>query len=356
MGADLPRDDTPPTNLGLIYTSLGSFDKALAAAQEDLELDPGSGTAYGNLLISYLQLNRLDEAKTIAQQAQAHNLDTSIVHLNLYLVDFLQHDVAGLEREAAGLMGKLGIEDVVLYYQSDTAAYGGQFAKARELTRRAAESAQRADEKETAAGYEAEAAVCEALVGNTILARQQAQAAVALSNGRDVEAVSAIALGLAGDSAQAMRLADDLGKRFPKDTLVKGNYLPTIHASATLRGNDPGKAIEALAATAPYELGNPSQDLNFYLYPIYVRGEAYLAMRQGTAAAAEFQKIIDHPGLVVNEPIGALAHLQLGRAYAMGGDTAKAKSAYKDFLTLWKDADPDIPILKQAKAEYAKLQ
>ena len=351
-----PRDDVPPVNLSVIYISLGSYDKALAACQDALKLNPGSGLAYGNLLSAYLYLNRLDEAKTIAQQAQAHNLDSPQLHLYLYLVNFLQHDAAGMEREAAGLMGKAGIEDQVLYFESDTAAYGGQFAKARELTRRAAESAERADEKETAADYDAEAAVREALVGNTTLARQQAQAALALSKGRDVEAMSATALGLAGDSAQAMRLADDLGKRFPEDTIVQVNYVPMIHAAAALRGNDPGKAIGALAATAPYELGGTAQTLNFFLYPIYVRGEAYLAMRQGTAAAPEFRKIIDHPGLIVNEPIGALARLQLGRAYALSGDTAKAKSAYQDFLALWKDADPDIPILKEAKAEYAKLQ
>jgi len=351
-----PRDDTPPTNLAVTYDDLGSYDKGLAAAQEALKLNPASGVNYGNLIESYLYLDRLDEARTIAQQAQTHDLDTSQVHLYLYLVDFLQHDAAGIEREAAALMGKPGIEDQLLYYESDTAAYGGQFAKARELTRRAAESAQHVDEKETAADYYAEALLREALVGNTTLARHQAQAALALSSGRDVEAMSAIALGLAGDSAQAMRLADDLGKRFSEDTIVQVNYVPTIHAAAALRGNDPGKAIDALAATTPYELGGPVQNLNFSLYPIYVRGEAYLAMRQGTAAAAEFQKIIDHPGLVVNEPIGALAHLQLGRAYVMAGAAAKAKSAYQDFLTLWKDADPDIPILKEAKAEYAKLQ
>jgi tetratricopeptide (TPR) repeat protein len=301
-------------------------------------------------------LTVLDEARAMAQQAQAHNLDNPQVHLYLYLVDFVQHDAAGMEREAAGLMGKAGIEDQVLYYESDTAADGGQLAKARELTQRAVESAQHADEKETAADYAAEAAVREALVGNVTLAKKQTLAALSLSNGKDVEAMSAIALGLAGDSTQATRSADDLGKRFSEDTVVQVNYVPTIHAAAALRGNDPGKAVDALAKTAPYELGGPIQTLNFFLYPVYVRGEAYLAMRQGTAAAAEFQKIIDHPGLVMNEPIGALAHLQLGRAYAMAGDTARAKSAYQDFLGLWKDADADIPILKEAKAEYAKLQ
>ena len=351
-----PRDDVPPTNLCSIYNLLGSYDKSLAAAQESLRLNPGSGMGYGNLLSVYLQLNRLDEAKATGQQAQAHNLDNPQVHLNLYMVDFVQHDAAGMEREAAGLMGKPGIEDQVLYYESETAAYVGQFAKARKLTLRAVESAQHADEKETAADYSAEAAVREALAGNITLTKQQAKTALTLSNGRDVEAMSAVALGLAGDSTQALLLADDLSKRFSDDTIAHVNYLPTINAATLLRGRDPGRAIDGLSATAPYELGGPIQGLNFYLYPIYLRGEAYLAMRQGTAAAGEFQKIIDHPGLVANEPLGALAHLQLGRAYAITGNTAKAKDAYQDFLGLWKDADPDIPILQQAKAEYAKLQ
>ena len=163
--------------------------------------------------------------------------------------------------------------------------------------------------------------------------------------------MSAIALGRAGDSAQANWLAADLGKRFPEDTIAQLNYLPMIHAAAALRGSDTGKAIEALAAAVPYELG-----VGFSLYPVYLRGEEYLAAKQGTAAAVEFQKILDHPGGVANELIGALAHLQLGRAYALSGDTTKAKAAYQDCFALWKDADPDIPILKQAKAEYVKLQ
>jgi hypothetical protein len=240
--------------------------------------------------------------------------------------------------------------------ESDTAAYAGQFAKARELTRHASDSAQHADEKETAAGYEAEAAVREALVGNISQAKQQAQAALALSTGRDVEAVSAIALGLGGASAQATRLAADLAKRFPEDTVVQFDYLPMTHAAAALQSGSPAKAIEALAPAGPYELGSPAQVLTFTLYSVYLRGEAYVAARQGSAAAAEFQKILDHPGVILNEPIGALAHLGLARAYALSSDTAKAKSAYQDFFAFWKDADPDIPILKEAKAEYAKLQ
>jgi eukaryotic-like serine/threonine-protein kinase len=352
-----PRDYVPSGNLGVIYGNLGDYDKALAGAQESMKLAPGSGVAYANLVGSYLQVNRLDEARATAQEAQAHKLDNPLIHVSLYGIDFLQHDAAGMEREAAGLMGKPGFEDAMLGSESDTAAYGGQFAKARELTRRASDSAQRADEKETAGGYDAEAAVREALVGNMSQAKQQAQAALALSTGRDVEAMSAIALGLAGDSAQATRLAADLAKRFPEDTIVRFECLPMIHAAVALQGGSATKVIEALAPTAPYELGAPAQVLTgFTLYPVYLRGEAYVAAHQGSAAAAEFQKILGHPGVVLNEPIGALAHFSLARAYTLSGDNAKARAAYQDFFALWKDADPDIPILKEAKAEYAKLK
>jgi eukaryotic-like serine/threonine-protein kinase len=350
-----PRDDIPQGNLSVIYGVLGDYDKALVAEQESLKLNPGSGQAYGNLVGSYVSVNRLDEAKATAQEAQAHNLGSLGIHLSLYQIDFLQHDAAGMEREAAALMGKPGYEDPMLYNQSDTAAYAGQFAKARELTRRAVDSAQRADEKETAADYQAEAGLLEALVGNIALAKQQAQAALALSNGRDVEAVAAIALALAADSAQATRLADDLAKRFPEDTIVQFEYLPMIHA-ATALGKDSDKAIAALAPAAPYELGSLVQTLNFAVYPVYLRGQAYLAAKRGAAAVTEFQKILDHPGVVGNEPICSLAHLGLARAYALSSDTAKARAAYQDFFALWKDADLDIPILKEAKAEYAKLQ
>jgi ATP/maltotriose-dependent transcriptional regulator MalT len=267
----------------------------------------------------------------------------------------LQHDPAGMAREAAGLMGKPGEEDIMLDTESDTAAYGGQFSKARELTQRASESAQRADEKETAADYIAEGAAREALVGNTSQAKQQAQASLALSNGKDAEAMSAVALGLAGDATQARRVADDLSKRFPEDPIVQFEYLPMIHSIVTLQEGNTTTALEALGPAVPYEFGAINQ-VGFALYPIYLRGEAYLAARQGGAAATEFQKIIDRPDVVQNEPIGALSHLGLARAYAMQGGTAKARSAYQDFFALWKDADPDISILKEAKAEYAKLQ
>jgi len=376
-----PHDPIPRRNLGSnIYTVLGEYDEALAALQELLKRNPGSGSDYNNLVGNYLSLNRLDEARAAAQEARAQDLDSPATHILLYLVDFLQHDAAGMEREAAEVMGKPGYEDGMLGVESGTAAYAGRFARARELTRRAVESAQRADLKEAPANHEAGAALREALVGNTGLARQQARAALALSNGRDVEAFSALALGFAGDLAQATSLSNDLSKRFPRDTIAQSQYLPTIRAASILGGSkasqDADKAIEALVPAAPYELG--SGTVNFGLFPAYLRGEAYLVAHQGAAAATEFHKILDHRGVVLNEPIGALAQLGLGRAYALQAGVGaglvpaqtgrpqgaplqqdalvKARAAYQDFFSLWKDADPDIPILKEAKVEYAKLE
>ncbi len=351
-----PREWAALGNLGVIYAYLGDYEKSLAFSQRALGFTPGNLQSYTNLLAGYLHLNLLDKAEAAAREANNHNLDSPFVHASLYQVEFLRHDTAAMDREAAQVIGKAGFEDLIFYYQSDTAAYGGHFAHARELTRRAADSASRAGQKETAADYEAEAAVREALVGNLALAKHQALDALALSNGRGVTALAALALALAGDSADSNRMADDLGKRSPEDTVLRYNSLPAIRAVNALRNGDSGKAITALAISAPYELGQTTQEVTFVLYPIYFRGEAFLAARQGAAAAAEFQKILDHPGLVQNEPIGALAHLGLARACALQGDSAKAKAVYQDFLALWKDADPDIPILKQARAEYTKLQ
>jgi eukaryotic-like serine/threonine-protein kinase len=355
LSAQTYPNDTLFTNLGLIYTELGDYDKALVAFENALRGNPETGNRYANLVSGYLQLNRLDEAKVMADEARSHNIDSPELHVNFYWVDFLQHDAAGMEREAAGLMGMPGHEDQMLNYESETAMYSGQLAKARELTRRAVESALKRDEKEAAALYEAEDSLREALVGNTDLAKQQAQGALILSNGKDVEALSAIALGIARDSAHAKLLVDDLGRRFPEDTIVKFNYLPAIRAATLLHGSDGGEATEALAAATRYELGGNVETLNFVLYPVYLRGKAYLAAKNGAAAATEFQKILDHPGAVRNELIGALAHLELARAFALSGNDTKAKTAYQEFFTLWKDADPDIPVFKRAKAEYSKL-
>jgi tetratricopeptide (TPR) repeat protein len=351
-----PREWAAFTNLGAIYGYLGDYDNGLASSQKAAQIAPGVLQNYTNLIIAYTHSGRLQEAESAALDARSHKLDSPFVNACLYQVDFLKHDSAAMEREAAQVVGKPGFEDLIYYYESDVAAYGGQFVKARELTRHAADSALRAGQKETAAEYEAESAVREGLVDNLVLAKRQAQDAQALSNGRDVTAISALALAMAGDSTDSNRMAEDLGKLFPEETPMVYNLLPTIRAATALRNGDAQKALATLTTSAPYELGQTTQQTTFVLYPVYLRGEAYLAAKQGAAAATEFQKILDHPGLVQNEPIGALAHLQIGRAYAMSGDTARAKTAYQNFLSLWKDADPDILIVKQAKSEYAKLQ
>jgi predicted Zn-dependent protease len=275
----------------------------------------------------------------------------------MYPLAFLQNDTAGMAEQVAWAAGKPGVEDVLLAMEADTAAYYGQLRKALEFSRRAVASAEGAEKKETAAGYEVNTALREAVFGNIVQAQKRAAATLKLSTGRDSWYGAALAQAFAGDTAQAQKLGDDLAKQFPEDTIVKFNYLPTIRALIALNRNDASKAIEILQAAGSYELGIEGQSgLAVSLYPVYVRGESYLVAHQGSEAIAEFQKIFDHRGIVVNEPIGALAHLQIGRAYALQGDTAKSKAAYQDFLALWKDADPDITILKQAKAEYAKLQ
>jgi eukaryotic-like serine/threonine-protein kinase len=326
-------------------------------AREAMRLEPGVILSYGYLAFAYGAVGRLKEARATAEEALAKNLDASSLCAAVYPLAFLQNDMAGMAEQVALAVGKPGVEDVLVEMEADTAAYSGQLGKAREFSRRAVDSAERAEENETAAGYEADAALREALFGNAKQARQRAAAARKLSTGRDVQFGAALALAFGGDTAQAQKLADELAKRLPEDTVVQFNYLPTIRAQLALSRNDASKAIEAVRAAAPFELGVQGQGaLAFSLYPIYVRGEAYLAAHQGSAAAAEFQKILDHRGVVVNEAIGALAHLQIGRAYALQGDTVKARAAYQDFLSLWKDADPTIPILKQAKAGYVKLQ
>jgi len=262
-----------------------------------------------------------------------------------------------MARQVAAWAGKPDQDEyLMLALEADTAAYFGHLGRARELSRQASSSAKRAGEDEVSATYEAVAALREGLFGNAIQAGQRTALAKERSGGPDKYYAVVLALAYTGDESQG--LADNFNESFPENTVVQFNYLPTLRAKLALSHANPQQALDILEVAAPYELGLPT--LWFYnwpnLYPVYVRGEAYLAAHHGGEAAAEFQKILDHRGIVLNEPICALAHLQLGRAYAMQGDTAKSRAAYQDFLTLWKDADPDIPILLQAKSEYAKLQ
>jgi len=356
-----PRDDVSRGFEIGIYYSLGQYEKVLAVARENLRLAPTIGIGYASLADSYLSLNRLEEARATAEEAQAKNLDSPYLRFELYRLAFLQNDGAGMTEQVAWAAGKRGIEDVLLGNEADTAAYSGRLGKAREFSRQAVASAKQAQQKETAARYEAAAALREALFGNAAEARQRGASALGLSTSRDVQYGVSLALSFIEDAsreqARIERLADNLAKRFPEDTVVQFNYLPTLRAQLAISRNDASKAIDALQTAAPYELGIPSYyGFSGALYPVYVRGQAYMAVHQGGEAVVEFQKVLDHRSVVVNEPMGVLAHLGLARAHAIAGDTAKAKAAYQDFLTLWKDADPDIPILKEAKAEYARLQ
>jgi eukaryotic-like serine/threonine-protein kinase len=351
-----PRELVARNDLGANYGTLGQYEKALAAAQEAIRLDPGSALATSNLLASYMQVNRFEEARTLADEAQTKKLDSPPLRLGLYQVAFLQNDTAEMAKQVNWAMGQPGVEDALLAAEADVAAYYGQLSKARNFSRQAVASAIKADEKETASGYEADAALREALFGNLAESRQRATAALTLASPRDVEYGVALALLLAGankdSQAQVTKLMDDLARRFPEDTVVQFNYLPTIKALLQLNLGNPSKAIEILEPARTYELGSPSNiSMSLSMYPVYVRGLAYLAAKQGAEAAAEFQKILTRRGIVQTEPIGSLALLGLARAYALQGNPAQSKTAYQDFLKLWKDADPNLPILKQAKAE-----
>jgi eukaryotic-like serine/threonine-protein kinase len=347
-----PRDDVPLSNLPYRYERLGQYEKALEIAHRELELFPEDGWSFSDLAFSYLNLGRFDEAASIIQQAKTHQLDIRILHYAAYRLALQQGDKAGMAREAAWGARKPREEALFLSFEADTAANAGQFSRAKDLTTRAATLAEQAEDKESAAQSLAASALREALAGNTAEARQGVAALLRFSDAAESEASAALAAALSGDVAQAQHLADDLGRRFPENTYVQFKNLPTIRAAIAIRQNSPTKAISGLQVAAPYELGTAEPRL----YPVYVRGLAYAAAQQGSSAAAEFQKILDQPGIARNDIMVPLAHLGLGRAYVLESDSVKARAAYQDFLTLWKDADPDIPILKQAKAEYAKLQ
>ena len=351
-----PRDASPHLDLGFIHTALGNLEKGLEESLEALRLQPDAAVNYGNVGNAYTNLNRLDEAEAVYKQAEERKVENEILLLYRYQLAFLKDDAPRMAQSASAAQGKPGTEDVLLAAEADTEGWHGRLKNAQELTRRAMDSAQRNDAKETAAGYQAASALREAESGNREQARAEANAALKLAPNHDVKVVAALGLARSGDSAGAEKLAAELDKTYPLDTLVQRNWLPTIRAAVALERKDPNKAIELLKDASAIELGQGANQLTIFLCPVYVRGQAYLVLHDGNRAAAEFQKFIDHRGILTNFPWGALARLDLGRAYSMQGDTAKAKAAYQDFLTLWKDADPDIPILIAAKTEYAKLR
>ena len=341
---------SPYVTLATIYRRLGIQEKALEEAREAMRLEPNHALCYWNVGANYVSLNRLEEAEAVFRQAEERKLENDMLPRSRYVLAFLKGDTARMAQVASTAMGKPGLEDYILAAQADTEAWYGRLKDARELKRRAMESALRSDDKEAAASYQAEGALLEAASGNRMLARADANAALKLAPNRDLREMAALAVAQAGDTAAAEKLAAGLDKDFPLDTLVQRYWLPAIRAAIALERKDPGRAIELLQVTNAIELGDAR------LIVVYLRGEAYLMLHDGSLASAEFRKFNDHRTLVANAEWGALARLGLGRSYVLQGDIPRAKAAYQDFLTLWKDADPNIPVLQRAKAEYAKLR
>ena len=354
-----PGEVTPHTFLaGIIYPVFGKYQQAVVQAGTAIDLDPNYGIASYILAWRYQDLNRFEDARKTLRDGEGR-LNLPHLLLGRYNLAFATGDEAEMDKVVALSRENAAADEWVSDPRSFVLAYSGHVQEARTIKQHAIDLAQLGGHRETAALYKTGEAVWEAFYGNASLAKQLAEAALTLSNNRGVEYGAALAFALSGDSARAQKLADDLEWRFPEDTSVRFSYLPVLRARLALNHGNPEKAIELLTVAVPNELGSPRIDLhaNFgALYPLYTRGEAFLAAHKGAEAAAEFQKIIDHRGIVGSDTIGALARLQLGRADAMQGDLAEARAAYEDFLTLWKDADPDVRILKQAKAEYAKLQ
>jgi DNA-binding winged helix-turn-helix (wHTH) protein/tetratricopeptide (TPR) repeat protein len=348
------RDALPRTTLADYYMKTGQWTKALGEAQQALRLDPNYSENYFNLGSVYLAIGRLDEADDVVRQAMTRKMDSPVMHLILYWIAFLRQETRGMEQQINWNSGS--DYDLLLYAGSDTEAYRARLMNARSLSDRAVELARRAYGKERAAAWKVNAALRESEFGNRRQAVAEAEAAMKMAMNWEIEAVGALGLARAGETIRADQLAAQLNKNFPMSTMLQGYWLPTIRAAIELNRGNATKAIELLQGAAPYELAVSTPSELGTMYPVYVRGQAYLLAHKGKEAAGEFQKIIDHPGVVLNFPLGALARLGLARAYALQGDTAKSPVKYQDFFTLWKDADPDVPVLREAKAEFAKLK
>ena len=344
---------------GMISKSAGRYENGVAEARKAVELDPEFWVGYGSLAVNNLYLGRVQEAENALRAALARGLDSDELVMFAFDIAFVKGDRATLETLAARAHARPGGENWMSAREGFVAAFSGHLSSARAFSQRAVLQAQQAGQPERASLWEAGAAVREAWFGNKTPAKEHALAALKLGHDREVEYGAAIALSLSGDVARAEALVHDLETRSPDDTCVRFSYVPVIRALLDLnRGNSEG-ALEDLQVAVPHELGSPRSAISGFfgaLYPIYVRGLAYLAADHAAEAAADFRKILDHPGIVVSDPIAALSHLQLGRAYARMGDRTKARSAYQEFLTLWKDGDRDIPVLKQGESEFRNLQ
>jgi serine/threonine protein kinase/lipopolysaccharide biosynthesis regulator YciM len=353
-----PRDLQPHAFLSSIYQFIGKYEKAVDEGKRAIELDSDFNIAYANLAFAYQNLGRLAEAQNTLERASARKLEFPDFLVLKYDLAFLRGDRAGMEHAAALSHQGSGTEDMISNREAFVLAYSGHLQQARKMSRHAVDVAKLAAQRERAALWETGAAVREAFFGNKAEGMRSATEALELSKDREVEYGAAFALMLLGDTSKSEALVNDLEKRFGEDTSVKYSYLPTLRALQKLARGESSQAVGILEIAVPHQFGTPRSTVHGYfgaLYPVYVRGLAYLAARQGAEAAGEFQKILDHGGILVSDPVGALAHLQLGRAFALSGEKTKAKTAYQDFLNLWKDADSDVPVLRQAKAEYGKL-
>ena len=358
-GEMYPRDIIPPAlSSGFTYKGTGDYDKAIAQATRALNIDPDFVPAHLNLVFCNLYLERFREARQVVERMAARKIDPPDLRIVRYLFAFLEGDRVAMDREADAATGDSQDQIEVQHVHALTAARSGQIRQARTRSRRAVELTRKAGQHERAAVFQTGAAVWEAFYGYAKAANQTARDALRLSRGRDVVYGAAFALTLTGELAEAQTLADELAKRFPEDTSVQTQYLPTLRGLLALQRKDASAAIAQLEAAVPNELGIPAT--NFVamfgsLYSAYVRGQAFQTLGRPAEAVAEFRKILDHSGLVFSDPVGAMARLHLARALAASGDRAKARAAYQDLVTLWNDADPDLPLLRLAKAEVANL-
>ena len=354
-----PRDIVPHTLLAaFIYPPAGLYEKGVEEGRTQNALDPDFAAGYLELAFNSQFIGRLDEAEKALQRAAERKIEIPDFALQRFDIAFLKNDTAAMERELTAARGNPGAADWMTDRQAFVFAYSGHFQQARTTLRTAVELAQQVGKREISGLYETGGALWEAFAGNGAAARRRVTAALELSKGRDVLYGGALALALSGDSSPAETLVKDLEARFPDDTFVKFSYPQVVRALVALNRNQPARALELLRVASPYDLVMPPCSSPAFfgaLYSVYVRGLAYLAAHQGAEAATEFQKILDRREIVVSDPIGALAHLQLGRAYAAAGDVAKAKLAYQDFLMIWQDADSDLPILRQARLEFARF-
>ncbi len=348
-----PRDTLPLDNLALNYGGVGLWEKAITAASEAMRLDPKDPYSYNHLARAYVSMNRYDEAMSVAEQAVTQKLDSPGVHGTFFRLAFLRGDQAGMQREVSWATGRTD-EPFVLEDKAESERALGRVKMSRDTAQLAIASANRQGMQGLMSIIKGSEAVDDASYGYTDAARQEASEALHGTGERETHGLAALALAQIGDAASAQRITEELNRDFPKDTFVQTICLPLVRALSDLQRNKPEEAIHALDLARKYELGAGPANSGFWL--IYVRGQAFLRMHERSKAAAEFQKLLDHRGALSMSALYPLGQLNLARAQIQQGDTAKARAAYQDFFALWKDADPDIPILIAAKVEYAKLK